>query len=281
MLSFLKSALVKHKILNELQDTTAKANSNASELAQTLNQGVLELYGNFLNEDGTAVNYTAMASSPAFAEFEKSTQLLVHVKLEDFSEDDKKPFFINLYNACLIHGFVRLGVPSSSLTRMKFFSETAYRIGAHSFCLDDMEHGILRANSKSPLTSAPQFSAGDPRIPYCVRQLDPRIHFALVCGAKSCPPIRIFNPENCERALELAATNFCRNNVKFQDETIQLSQIFKWYGTDFASDIVGLLKFVHKYLTPQQQAQLDKILAEKQSAVKIKYLEYDWSVNSM
>ena len=42
-----------------------------------------------------------------------------------------------------------------------------------------------------------------------VEPLDPRIHFALVCGAKSCPPIRVYTPASLEVALEAAAQAFC------------------------------------------------------------------------
>jgi hypothetical protein len=27
---------------------------------------------------------------------------------------------------------------------------------------------------------------------------EPRVHFALVCGAKSCPPIKTYSPEVCK-----------------------------------------------------------------------------------
>ena len=42
-----------------------------------------------------------------------------------------------------------------------------------------------------------------------VEPLDPRIHFALVCGAKSCPPIRVYTPASLEAGLEAAAQAFC------------------------------------------------------------------------
>jgi hypothetical protein len=34
--------------------------------------------------------------------------------------------------------------------------------------------------------------------------MDPRIHFALVCGARSCPPIKLYTPENLEEGLTAA-----------------------------------------------------------------------------
>ena len=44
-----------------------------------------------------------------------------------------------------------------------------------------------------------------------VTPLDPRIHFALVCGAKSCPPIKVYTAEALEEGLEAAAAAFCES----------------------------------------------------------------------
>lgn len=38
-----------------------------------------------------------------------------------------------------------------------------------------------------------------------VQPCDPRIHFALVCGAKSCPPIKVYTPDNLEEGLQVRA----------------------------------------------------------------------------
>jgi Protein of unknown function, DUF547 len=39
--------------------------------------------------------------------------------------------------------------------------------------------------------------------------MDKRIHFALVCGAKSCPPIRVYTPDELDEGLDAAAAAFC------------------------------------------------------------------------
>lgn len=47
-----------------------------------------------------------------------------------------------------------------------------------------------------------------------VRPLDPRIHFALVCGAKSCPPIKLYSAATLEEGLSAAADTFCASDVE-------------------------------------------------------------------
>lgn len=66
----------------------------------------------------------------------------------------------------------------------QFWSRMAYKIGEYNFSLDDIEHGILRCNRVHPSKKISLFSDGDPRIKFCIRTFDPRIHFALNCGAK-------------------------------------------------------------------------------------------------
>ena len=39
------------------------------------------------------------------------------------------------------------------------------------------------------------------------------VHFALVCGARSCPPIRAYSIKNLDRGLDLATRAFCAENV--------------------------------------------------------------------
>lgn len=72
------------------------------------------------------------------------------------------------------------------------WSSFAYNLGGHVFSLDEMEHGILRANAPHPSGKRLLPDEADPRLKLAMKELDFRIHFALNCGAKSCPPIRLF-----------------------------------------------------------------------------------------
>jgi hypothetical protein len=122
-------------------------------------------------------------------------------------------FFINTYNALIVHGTVVHGTPSNLLKRLKFFGSCIYSIGGVNYSADDIEHGILRANATSPasvgallglpILKKPQFRDGDPRRSVVVDPMDPRIHFALVCGAQSCPPIKLYTPDNLEQGLQV------------------------------------------------------------------------------
>lgn len=125
--------------------------------------------------------------------------------------------------------------------------------------LDDIEHGILRCNAVQPYALFPRFTSEDPRRYLSLKKMDARIHFALNCGAKSCPPVRIYTlslltfpfpsyflfhhfakkKENLENGLQKAAVLFIKENCKVEGNEISLSQIFKWYKNDFVSDFDG------------------------------------------
>ena len=70
------------------------------------------------------------------------------------------------------------------------WSNYAYNVGGLLFTLDEIEHGVLRCNRGHPKDQKPMFSDEEARESLALNSLDPRIHFALNCGATSCPPIR-------------------------------------------------------------------------------------------
>jgi len=162
-----------HLILNEGKEPQLKENEKptSSQIAYDLNKTILRLYGKFLSEDGGHVDYSAMKSSEEFAQFSQDTAKLKLVQLATLNEDDRKCFFLNCYNALVIHGYLANGVPVSMSEKMNFFKTQSYRIGPNIYSLDDMEHGILRENRKHPsfLVWRPQFGDNDPRKQFIVK----------------------------------------------------------------------------------------------------------------
>ena len=71
--------------------------------------------------------------------------------------------------------------------------------------MNEIENGILRGNRRGPGSFQVSFAANSPMAALVVKPVDPRIHFALVCGAKSCPPIKVYSAANLEIGLSSAA----------------------------------------------------------------------------
>jgi len=272
------------RVLNSktLTDTSPRS---AVEISKKMQKTMLKLKGEYMTADGKSVDYQKVKGSQLFKEYcNEMAPQLHYVNLDNISENEKKAFFINVYNALTIHGLAELSaLPESVLKVQQFWKTTAYNIGGNVYSLDDIEHGVLRGNQSHPASIKPEFSPDDPRLKYIMKKLDPRIHFALVCGAKSCPAINVYSAENIDSALDAATKSFCAQEVSMFTEVDQiwLSRIFQWYSQDFGNTDLDVIKWIIPYLEPkiQDRAHVLVFKLDRISPVEIKYNEYDWKLN--
>jgi|SRR5579883_1064279 len=110
---------------------------------------------------------------------------------------------------------------------------------------------------------------------------EPRIHFALVCAAKSCPPLRpeAYRADVLDGQLNDQAKTFLRdtsrNSFDLEHKIAYLSEIFDWYKSDFGGTDESVLRFISWYL-PDDTGQN---MRENPSAWSIRYKQYDWNLN--
>ncbi len=158
-----------------------------------------------------------------------------------------KVFWINAYNAFTVK-LILNNMPVQSIrdiSKGEPWSVSWIELGSEVYSLNNIEHDILR----------PTWG-------------DARIHFAVNCAAKSCPPIsnEAFTESNQDQKLEDLSKSFI-NNSKFNSVSsskLVLSKIFEWYKSDFGE----LSAFIDKYTT-----------VDIGSNPSISYQDYDWSLN--
>ena len=263
-------------------------------VASDLRARILSMYDEHLSRDGTFVDYAAMAQSPAFEAYVDATAELQTVDLRELDRDEKIAFFVNVYNAMIVHVTCAVGPPSAGFfDKLTFFDRFRYDIGGVQWSCDDIEHGALRGNrpgaaSAGAIIGAPWLSPGpfgpnDPRRAHCVLPPDPRVHFALVCGARSCPPIRTYTAANLDAQLAAAAESCIDGDgerVAAEEGTFRCSKIIgEWYAEDFGSDDAERLRRVAGYL-PRGSAKREAIEAAlARGGVKLVTAEYDWTLN--
>ncbi|GBG64752.1 hypothetical protein CBR_g46710 [Chara braunii] len=261
--------------------TWVKPTRAASKVIAELRKMVLALHVEAISADGRSVNYTALSTSNSFKKYVKAAEELQRVDLFSLNREEKMAFFINAYNTLVIHAMVESGPPKSVFKRMGFYKGMKYYIGGNDFSLDDIEHGVLRGNRAPPSSfiKNPVFGSTDPRRFHAIVPLEPRIHFALVCGAKSCPPIKMYTPENLDDGLQVATISFCEGEVKLNLErrTVTLSRIFDWYKDDFGETPKERLAFISTFLSKQKQNDLKELI--QGGNFKISYSDYNWSLN--
>ncbi|KAG1945411.1 uncharacterized protein zgc:152951 isoform X2 [Pimephales promelas] len=255
----------------------------AWELSEALRNLILKLYSDHLSEDGKTVDYEAMSRSLYFERYCDLAVQLQRVDLLSLSREEKLAFFINIYNALVIHGNLRLGFPKNIWQRYRFFNYVSYLIGGEVFTLQDIENGVLRGNRKGVAQIMKPFSKNDPRLQVALPDVEPLIHFALNCGAKSCPPIKTYTPQDIDGQLRTAAKAFLEDDdscaIDSVGREVKLSQIFKWYKEDFGGTDEKLLNWVFDHMgSSEKKRNLQSLLSE--GKVKVSYLPYDWSINS-
>jgi hypothetical protein len=251
---------------------------SALEISTKLRSATIALYSTYLNQDGTQVDYERLQRSREFnVDYRNAVYSLRYVNLRDLSDVERKCFFINIYNTLMINGLIVIGKPSGLLQKRNFYNHCKYNIGGYIFSLNDIEHGVLRANRKPVGAIKKLFSKRDARREFIVSEFDPRIHFALNCGAKSCPPIKAYLPDQLDRQLDVAAKNFCDQEIEINDRTVTMSKIFSWYYTDFGQTDSEILHYVCQYLIDKKDQMLS--LFDTNSKIKVKFSSYDWSLN--
>ncbi len=181
-------------------------------------------------------------------------------------------FWINAYNDLVTAGIRALGIRESVWEIPDFFDRPLCRLDGLIFSLNEIEHGVLRGNRPNPLSGLRPFAPDEPRAAHALSPLDSRIHFAINCGARSCPPLRRFDAHGLDAQLEAAARDFVAREVGLAADGLTASPIFKWFAEDFAAEPGGLAGFLAAHLDegPVRQAVLDG------GAERITWRDYDW-----
>ena len=216
------------------------------------------LYGELLNnyvKDGV-VNYQGFKGEEA--KLDKYLTVLENTHVSELSRDEQFAFYVNAYNAWTIKLILSAypGIDSikdlGSIFRSPWEQEIA-RINGKILTLDEIEHEILRAQFK-----------------------DPRVHFAVNCASKSCPPLisKPYRGSTLDSQLDDATRAFINDPKSnyLKGNKLYVSRIFKWFAEDFNDDVVG---FFLKYA----EGDFKKELEAKKDKLKIVYLSYDWSLN--
>jgi len=256
------------------------------DLAARLRDAVNRIKGAAIDPDTGRVDYPALADSAAFADYVTATYTLRRFDAQALTTPaEKMAFWINLYNALIIHAVIAYGVQDTITAVRGVFERAAYVVGGWRLSADDIEHGILRANAGHPFLPGPRFAAGDPRRALCLDQIDPRLHFTLNCGAASCPPIGAYQAGQLDQQLELATRHFLNSGSARLDRekrALWLSRLFAWYAGDFGGGLFGyrrqaaLVRFVAPYLLDDDDRAFVQQHAED---IRVRFLEYDWSLN--
>lgn len=229
------------------------------------------------------VNYQALKINQVkLTGYLKQLEQLNPENFQRWSKAEQMAFWINAYNAITIEGILRnypiqwggfiarARFPQNSIRQIDGFWERVFvKVMGRELTLNDIEHKILRK----------EFD-------------EPRIHFVIVCASIGCPILegRVFFAADLEQRLDQAPRNFINDPDKVRldkkENVLYLSSIFDWYKEDFSVSAgtkirlnkynkaeTGIVQFVIYYFPEAEK----KYIIQNQP--RIKYLDYDWSLN--
>jgi Protein of unknown function, DUF547 len=162
------------------------------------------------------------------------------------NDEARKVFWLNMYN-----GWFQILASRERLKKPAIFKNKKITIASKKFSLDDIEHGILRRfRCKYSKGYLPSLFPGKTIRELSVSTIDYRLHFALNCGAKSCPPIAFYNYGNIDRQLDLATKVFLKSETKIDSiaKTATISKLMDWFAGDF-NGRKGIREIILKYLS--------------------------------
>lgn len=173
--------------------------------------------------------------------------LASQVPSKSWSVNEQLAYFINVYNANTIKLIVD-NYPTKSIKDISNpWMKNRLKIGDTEYSLADIENGILR------------------------KMNEPRIHFAINCASFSCPKLLniAYTAENVQSLMERATSEFINNTDKnkLTPNAPQVSEIFKWYKSDF-TDNGTIIDYINTYAKTKVSAN-----------AKVDYLNYNWSLN--
>lgn len=226
-----------------------------------------EVLAAYVDDEGR-VDYARLKETGALRPY---LQQLAQADPSNLDPAERLAFWINAYNAQAIklildnypvesiRRITPVSVPGTSVNIPRVndpFQLEFATIGGETYSLDHIEHEIIRS-----------------------RFNEPRIHFALVCAAISCPRLRreAYTGAELDRQLGDQANIFLHDEAKNQipagASTIRLSKIFDWFGGDFGRNVAQRQAFLAPYFEGDVREKLET------GAYDIEFLDYDWALN--
>jgi hypothetical protein len=219
---------------------------------------------------GGAVDYAALQRDRKLLDsYRAQLAAVTETALAGWTRDQQLAFWINAYNAGVLAtvidhypitrgSLVGLAFPANSIWQIAgAFKAARHEVAGRARSLDDIEHRILR----------PRFR-------------EPRVHMALVCAARGCPPLRAepFVSDRLDAQLDDQTRAYLSDRAHgfswdSAAKRLEVSSIFKWFAEDFAA-AGGVRAFVAQHIG-------DPVLATAVGDANnsLRYLDYDWSLN--
>lgn len=184
------------------------------------------------------------------------------------NDDRRKAFWVNVYNGFVI-SFLKKD-PTLYEDRGAFFSGKKITIAGKLLSFDDIEHGIIRRSKvKLSFGLLSKWRIDKYEKKFRTDKVDYRVHFALNCGAKSCPAVVAYQADRVETQFEQTTKRHLNTTSTYKkaENEVHITSLFSWFRGDFGKK-KAVVKILKKHGVVPAAAQ----------KVSIEYNTYDWTL---
>uniref|UniRef100_A0A803M3H3 DUF547 domain-containing protein n=1 Tax=Chenopodium quinoa TaxID=63459 RepID=A0A803M3H3_CHEQI len=182
------------------------------------------------------------SSIPLFQKLKGLFNSLQKVDLKSLSDQQKLAFWINIYNACIMHGFLKFSVPSSAEKLLNLLNKATLNVGGKVVNAQAIERCILR---KPTLMSSKDGKEAIIHELYGLNTVNANVIFTLCCGTRSSPAVRIYTAEGVTSELEKSKQEYLQASISVTNsKTIWLPELLIQNMYDFATDTDSLVEWV-------------------------------------
>ncbi|KAJ4979111.1 hypothetical protein NE237_009891 [Protea cynaroides] len=210
-------------------------------------------YKNFVRFTSSSLdpkNISSSSSVPLLQKLRVLMNNLCKLDLRFLTYQQKLAFWINMYNACIMHGFLQYGVPSCSEKLITLMNKATLNIGGNKLNALAIEHFILRHRSNSNLKDVYRKGEMDEkeaivRSIYGLESPEPNLIFALCCGTRSSPAVRIYTAEGVSAELEKSKLEYLQASIVVTNtKKVLIPELLLRNMVDFASNLNSLIEWI-------------------------------------
>ncbi|OAY73204.1 uncharacterized protein LOC109713807 isoform X2 [Ananas comosus] len=229
-------------------------------------------------------------ASQAISSYRLLVEQLERVDLSVLETEAKLAFWINIYNALIMHSYLAYGIPHSALRRMALFHKAAYNVGGHIVTVNSIEHSLLCCRTprigrwfESILSTTMRKSSSEEKQlleSKCgLFDCEPLVFFALSTGASSDPMLRLYTEKNVIDELDKATKDFLQANVVVKkSKRVYLPKIVDRYAKGASLSCDQLLTWISENVDDKLHDAIQKCLDsqnKKKASQIIEWLPYN------
>ncbi|KAH7314575.1 hypothetical protein KP509_21G009500 [Ceratopteris richardii] len=209
-------------------------------------------------------------AADALRVFRSLVEQLSRVDVASLSHNEKLAFWINIYNALMMHAYLAYGVPKNDVKYFALIQKAAYTVGGHFFNAVAIEHVLLRGKAPSYrpqialLLALHKIKVPEGALKLAIIRPEPLVSFALSCGAWSSPAVRVYMPETVQKQLRTALHDYVRASVGVgRNGKLLIPKLMYCYLRDLEvlklkgdqTEVQALIRWVSSFL-PTHQANI-------------------------